>query len=430
MMNKEKEFVSALSVMRSTIQYYLEGKLETEIAALLNIGEKEVTYVLSEEGKQTIISHFGMYSWEAIARQREKNIEQLKKSYEKNFICMESEDLRYIVNSVLLNKKELAEYCQLYKVNQMLFFLHLFDLDYLVSKLGKNKGKNVYQQLCTKENVPYQMLYRTIVLYLDSLFTQEEFIQYANLDKYFFSNLKLQIENQMIIDLIMHHKQQIDHIRKTQRPPYGQYWMKDPYLRRIVVENTYCATPKAISDLNVISAYYRDRNIDRIQETKNRRKKEIIKILQSVQQYASLLQPCVLQKIQMNMAVQNNHVSNSHSYSHLCGNNIDYKKEVEQKIEWLKAHIEIGNIMPYYLCGELAIHNFSYEKTALALGIDESQIEMANILYMHFLTTTSQGSLFPFQYSYSILKYASTLYSKEHQKVKVSMNQSGNPSKK
>ncbi len=70
---EDKEYVNSMRTMSTIIEYYLKGKLETEIAALLNRSESEVKYVLGEENKNNIIHAFDSDIWKAIQQRIQSN---------------------------------------------------------------------------------------------------------------------------------------------------------------------------------------------------------------------------------------------------------------------------------------------------------------------------------------------------------------------
>lgn len=419
---ENKEYANSMRTMRAIIDYYLKGKLETEIAALLSINEKEIKYVLGEENN--IIHTFDHCVWNAIERQREYNQMQVNIAFQKDFLYMSDENLRYIMNSFFLTCKNVNQYCKLYQISPTNFLLHILSLDYMVDKMGR-KGKSVLEKIQLKlKEIPdtpitnseeQQELFRLSALYLDSLYTKEEMMEKAKINKekfeYYFENKEniMNLGNEELYKLLLHHKEWIDNVRKKGNLPHEHYWIKDAKFRRILVQNVFTATPKTIADLHIILAYYEQKgNLDKVQIEQKRNKREMQKIIRSLEQYASIIQPFLLHKI---LLLREIHMPQSTTMCerHIVINQINYQKEMEQKIEKIDAIKTIGNIRPYWLCGQVAIHNFSFHQASVDLKIDEDEIELAFYCYITELTTTSQGALFPYHFSYEILKYVSTL---------------------
>lgn len=431
MKKEDKEYVISMRIMGSIIENFLKGKLETEITDLLKINLNEVRYVLGEGCKTCIINTFGAHVWEAIKQQKLHNQEVLKGAYKEDFLFMSGEELRYIINSIISTCEGINEYCETYNLNQTLLLLHLLDQDYLTSKLGRVRGMELSRKIyCNlKEKIPFKKkqaeFFHLCVLYLDSIYTTEEFIKNFQIDcndwNDFLTNRECfqQLGNEDLFDILRNHKKQIENIRRRGNLPNGQYWLKDAHFRRILKKDVNHTTPKGISDLRILLSYYENKgNIEHIKREQKVSEKRITKVIQSLDQYAMILQPYVLQKISLLIEAQQHHLVTSiecYEKSSVV-ETINYKKEVEQKIEWLEALSAVGNIRPYWLCGQLAIHNFSYSETALDLGVDETEIALSNYSCMFTLCRTSQGLIFPFVYSYEVLKYASTIYHKEQQK--------------
>lgn len=426
MKNEDQEYATSKRIMGSIIQHYLEGKLETEIAALLKIEDTEVRYVLSVESKNSIISTFEAPVWQAIQSQKEKNQTALQTAYQTPFLYMNEENLRQINNSVRLNCKNILEYCKINAINETLFSLYLTNQDYLISKLGRVKGLTYYKQMqqlfcensifqACEEKEKQEELFRLSVLYLDSLYTKEEFLKNTKMEKerveYFLENKEVitSLGNETLYNCLQAHKKEVSIIRKTGLPK-GYRWIKDAHLRRIIVPDVIYATPKELADLSVILSYFEHKgNISSVLMDQMRNQKEMMKIFDAIPQYATKIQPYVYQKIQLLREVQKHNLTGLNFAIENKSTKINYEEEAEQKIEWLNVLCSLGNIRPYWLCGQLAIHNFSYTETALDLGIDEAEIELASLSHMHSLTTASNGRPFPFQLSYKILQYASTL---------------------
>lgn len=433
MKKEDKEYISSMRIMGSIIENYLKGKLETEITALLKVNIKEVKFVLGEGSKESIINTFGAHVWEAINQQKTHNQRMLEDAYQEDFVFMNGEDLRYIINSILSTCEEINEYCKAYNLNQTLLLLHILDQDYLISKLGRVRGMELSKQINHKfkEMLVFEKkqkeFFHLCVLYLDSIYTKEEFMKTFQIDcdlwTGFLTNRECshQLGNDDLYELLREHKEKIEDIRRKDNLPNGHYWMKDARFRRILKKGVNHAKPKVIFDLRILLSYYESKgNIEHMKREQNISEERVIKTVYSLDQFSFILQPYALQKIRLLSDAQQHHLVAPHAcYEKLSVlEAINYQKEVEQKMEWLDALNSVGNIRSYWLCGQLAIHNFSYSETALDLGVNETEIELSNYSCMPTLCRTSQNMVFPFMYSYEILKYASTLYQKEQQKVR------------
>lgn len=400
---EDKEYVNSMRTMSTIIEYYLKGKLETEIAALLNRSESEVKYVLGEENKNNIIHAFDSDIWKAIQQQREYNQTQIDKAFQKNFLYMSDRDLKYIIHSFLFTCKNIDDYCKLYHINQTLFQLHMLSEEYLSDKLGR-KGKFVFEQIrCkieevtgidTKKSREQEELFRLSVFYLDSLYTKEELIKKGKIDKvnyeYFLFNKEtiIRLGNEELYQILLQHRKWIDEIRQKGNLPQGQYWVKDAHLRRILAENINSISPKALADLSILLAYYKHKgNLKGIQSEQKRNLKGIQKIIGSLDQYASILQLYLFQKLFLLSKTCDTKSTLLHGNP--VDKPIDYQEEMKQKIEMIKTIASVGNVRPYWICGQIAAHNFLFDQTAMNLDIDESEIEVAFYCYMKELTTLS-----------------------------------------
>lgn len=94
------------------------------------------------------------------------------------------------------------------------------------------------------------------------------------------------------------------------------------------------------------------------------------------------------------------------------------EQDFERKVALLQETIQSGDIRPYWVCGVLAIHNFSYKEVSKNTGISEIELEFANKTYMETLCTDINGHIIPYDCSFQILQYASGLKPKEKCKKK------------
>ena len=116
-MMKNKEVISTIKIMESIIKNYLDGKLETEIANLLDVPNAEVLYVLHD--KDTITNEMGIYQWKAIINKRNSNNRKLYyalSTLRQKPDLIRNDQLMHIINSFLLSHMSVSDYCSRHNI--------------------------------------------------------------------------------------------------------------------------------------------------------------------------------------------------------------------------------------------------------------------------------------------------------------------------
>ncbi len=91
------------------------------------------------------------------------------------------------------------------------------------------------------------------------------------------------------------------------------------------------------------------------------------------------------------------------------GQTLDWKTEFERKKLLLEQIQKLGDIRPYWICGQLAIHNFSFFELCKDTGILELEAELSNEFYMKTLCTDISGNILPYDFNFQILQYVSSI---------------------
>lgn len=435
------------------IDYYIGGKIESEIADLVDVTEEEVKYILSEKNKTDIEREYGSDKWKKIVAQKAQNRKALRAALRQDFLTMGSEELTRIINSFLSSRVSIKEYCKQYHIPEDLFTIYLLNESFLKSKLGETMGVKSFHSLIASiqeihildnisilgmEDLNYKkMLLELGPLYLDGLYKPKEFIELAKINETIF-NLLFQNKEAIqkvgrsdLYDKFQEHAEQVAQIRKNGNLKEGHVWIKEANIRRLILPNIYSIEQKQFELLGILVSYYENNgNVEMVKKQKKKPRTKITYALEHLIEFKDILQANIWSQIEriyqsqnvapVSTAIKKTPEKENSQKKKFTVADIQFENNKTQKEKSLQQEVELkkqflrkvaveGDIRPYWICGQLAVYHFSYQETANKLGITEEEVTYSNELYMKSLCTTSSGEILPFNCSYEILLFAASL---------------------
>lgn len=442
--------MNAEQTMEQIIRHYLSGKLETEISDILHINENEVKYILSEKNKVNIENVYGVSKYKEIVKQRMANKKALRQALKRDFSTMTRDELLQIINSFTLSRMDIETFCRTYGIPEDIFTVYLLNLSFLKSKLGDKLGTQIFNDLLSNiqeihilENIEIlgtddlnykRMLLKLGPLYLDSLYKPKEFMERVHINEQIF-NLLFQnkeaiqrVSKGNLYEKFIKHTEEVTRIRKYGTLPEGHSWIKEANIRRVILPGIESIEKSKLEALEILISFYENNgNIEMVKKAQKKHKAKIISTLEQLDTFTSVLQPQVYAFIKnlyqnkptisegpvrvtgVKFPVKKPHIVNLKDILEKQQTVTDYVQEVENKKEWLRSMANSEEIRPYWICGMLALYNFSATELSHAIGISETDIMLANQMYMSSICRTSDGHIFPYQYSFEILQYAASL---------------------
>lgn len=436
--------------MERIIQLYLSGKLETEISDILQINENEVKYILSEKNKTNVENVYGNAKYREIVKQRMTNKKALRQALKSDFSSMNRDELLQIINSFTLSRMDIQTYCETYDIPEDIFTVYLLNLSFLKSKLGDKLGTQIFNDLLSNiqeihvlENISVlgtddlnykRMLFKLGPLYLDSLYKPKEFMEHVKINEQIFALL---FQNKEAIQRVakgnlyerfVKHTEKVAKIRKYGTLPEGHNWIKDANIRRVILPGIESMEKSKLESLYILVSFYENNgNIEMVKKEQKKPRPKILNTLTQLHVFDSILQPQVYEQIKklsehqptisegpmrvtgMKYQKKTPHIFTTKDILYENQVSVDYKEVVETKKKWLQSIANSSEIRPYWLCGMLAIYNFSASELSRFIGVPEAEIMLANQMYMSSICKTSDGQVLPFQYSFEILQYAAAL---------------------